>query len=114
MFHLALVDKLLHCAGYFFNRNVQIDAMLIEQIDGIDFEPLERCLSDLLDVLRPAVQRTPLAAILGIRLPAKLGSDHHTAAKWSERFTYQFFVQQGAVHLGGVEERDASLDSGMQ
>jgi hypothetical protein len=54
--HLALLDQLLHRARHIFDGHVGIDAMLIEQVDDIDLEPLERALDGLLDVLRPAVQ----------------------------------------------------------
>ena len=53
---LALLNQLLHRAGDVFDRHIRIDAVLIEEIDRIDLEPLERALGDLLDVLRPAVQ----------------------------------------------------------
>ena len=82
--------------------------MLIEQVDDVDLEPLERSLGDLLDVLRPAVQ----AALLAFRanLEPELGGDHHLLAEGSERFAHEFFVRERAVDLGGVEERDAAFD----
>ena len=56
MLDLALPDQLLHRARHVLDRHVRVDAVLVEQVDGIDLEPLERALGDLLDVLRPAVQ----------------------------------------------------------
>src|SRR5216684_3458260 len=41
-------------AGDVFDRHVRIDAVLIEQIDDIGLEPLERGRRNLFDVLRPA------------------------------------------------------------
>jgi len=45
---LACLDQVLHRASYFLNGHVWIYTMLIEQINGIDFEPAERSLSNLL------------------------------------------------------------------
>ena len=58
---LPCLNQFLHRAGDIFDRHVRVNAMLIEQVDGLDLEPLERAFDGLLDVLRPAVQarRTP-------------------------------------------------------
>src|SRR5260370_13285789 len=53
--HLSLLDKLFHGAGDVFDRHVQIDTMLVEQIDRIHLEPLERRLRNLLDVRRATI-----------------------------------------------------------
>ena len=78
------------------------------------FSRLQRRLRDLLDVLRPAVQRVPLAAVRGIGFPAELRRDHHLAAKRSERLADQFFVHERTVHFGRIEERHAALDRRLQ
>ena len=49
------MNEILHSTGNIFDGNVQVDTMLVEQIDGIDFETLERFFCNLLDVFRPAV-----------------------------------------------------------
>ena len=49
--HLACLDQFLHRARHIFDGHVRIDAVLVEQIDGLDPQPLERGLGDLLDVL---------------------------------------------------------------
>ena len=38
--HFALLDEILHGAGYVFDRNFEVDAMLIVEIDRVDFESL--------------------------------------------------------------------------
>jgi hypothetical protein len=48
VFDLALLDQLLHRAGDVFDRHIRINPVLIEQIDDIDPEPLERALDSLL------------------------------------------------------------------
>jgi hypothetical protein len=50
----TLRDELLHRSRGFFDRHVQIDTMLVEQIDRI-LEPLERRLRDPFDVLRATI-----------------------------------------------------------
>ena len=57
--HLALPDQLLHRAGHVLDRHVRVDAVLVEQVDAVGPEPLERRLDDLPDVLGPAVQARP-------------------------------------------------------
>ncbi len=40
--HLAFLNQILDRACNIFDGNVQVDTMLIEQIDGIDLQPLQR------------------------------------------------------------------------
>ena len=54
--HLANPDQVLHGACDILNRHVRVDTMLIEQVNRVDIEPLERRFGDFLDVLRPTVQ----------------------------------------------------------
>src|SRR5579885_165510 len=105
---LARSDQILDRAGDVFDRHLVIDAMLVEEIDGLDLEPLERSLRDLFDVLRPAVEAA-LRASLRIEIEAELGGDHHLPAERRERLAHQLLVRVGAVNFGGVEERHAAL-----
>ena len=54
--NLAFLNQVFHGSRYVFNRHVRVNAVLIEQIDNIGSEALERRLSDLLDMLWPTVQ----------------------------------------------------------
>src|SRR5439155_14181124 len=112
--HLTFLNQVLDSARNILDRNVQVDPMLVEQIYGIDPQPLERPLCDLFDVLWPTIQRAPLASIIGVGLPSELRRDYDFPAKWSERFAYEFFVGERAVYLGGLEDRDPSLHGGVQ
>ena len=58
---LALLNQVLHRSRDVFDRHVRIDTVLIEQVDRVDLEPLERGLGDLLDVPGPAIQAALLA-----------------------------------------------------
>jgi hypothetical protein len=88
--------------------------MLVEQIDRIDLEPLERFFCNLLNVLWPTVESAPLASVARIRFPPELGCDDDIAAKWSESFTDKFLVQERPVDFSGVEECDTPLDRGAE
>jgi hypothetical protein len=82
--HLACLDELFDGAGSVFDWSVGVDAMLIEEIDGVGLQALERTFDDLLDVVGPAVGRGPLAVIVRIRLKAKLGGNDDVPAKGSK------------------------------
>ena len=88
--------------------------MLIEQIDGIDLEPLERALHHLFDVLWPTVQPSQTSLRLGINFPPELGGDHHLPTEGSEGFAHEFFVYVRAIDFGRVEERDAAFNGSVQ
>lgn len=74
---LAFRDQLLHRARDILDRHLRIDSVLIEQIDELRPQSLERSLGDALDVLGPAVEAVPRAAI-GIE--TELGGDHDPVA----------------------------------
>ena len=78
MLYFALLDEVLDRSGHVFNRHVRVDAMLIEQIDGVDNQALEGSLDDLFDVLRPAIKADPLRTALGIELEYPVDELHFT------------------------------------
>ena len=55
--NFAFPNQILDRSCHVFDRHVRVNAMLIEQIDDIGVQALERGLGDLLDVLRAAVER---------------------------------------------------------
>src|SRR5260370_1145502 len=79
---------------------------LKEKIVDIVHEPLQRPLSDLLDVFWPAVEPGLFAGVR-IKFESELGGDRHLLAEGSKRPTDQFFVDERAVHFRRIEERDA-------
>jgi len=86
---------------------VRVDAVLVEEVNGLDSEPLERALDALLDRLRPAVEAGALA---GREIEAELRRDHDPVADGGESLADELFVGERAVDLGGVEEGDAAFD----
>jgi hypothetical protein len=61
--------------------------MLIQQINGLNPQALERCLGDLLDALRTAIETAPSGTSVGIELKAKLGGDDQVPPEMSEKAT---------------------------
>jgi hypothetical protein len=57
---LALPDRVLDRARHIVNRHVRVDTVLMEQINGIGLDSLERRLRYLLDVLRPLCEPSVL------------------------------------------------------
>jgi hypothetical protein len=84
--------------------------VLVEEIDPIGIQPLERGFHDLLDVLGPAVQASLLA--VGVDVEPKLGGDHHLLADGRERLAHQLLVRERTVDFGGVEEGNPEVDGG--
>ena len=108
VFHLTFLNQLLHRSGDFFDWNVRIDTVLIEQVDDIGLETLQRSLGDLLDVLRAAIQPSLLASAR-IKLEPELGGDHHVPAVRSESFAHEFLVRKRAVDFSRIEERNPAF-----
>ncbi len=63
MADLSFLDEVLHGARDILDGNVRVDAVLIEQIDRLDAEALERGLGDLANMFGPAVQPGRLTAV---------------------------------------------------
>jgi hypothetical protein len=86
------------------DRYVGIDAVLIEESIASTRRRCNEASATCLMVLWPTGQPHLLAAL--VKGESELGGDHHLAAEWSQRFTDQFFVHEGPIHLSGIEERD--------
>ena len=101
----------LTCAGDLFDRDVGVDAVLVQQIDRVDSEALQRTLGGLLDVLG----RGYLADVLAVSIEQvrEFGGDHHLAAERSEGLAHKFLVDERAVDLGCVKEGDAAVHGGV-
>jgi hypothetical protein len=109
VFHFALADELFHGAGDVFDRHVRIDAMLIEEVDRLDAQSLERTVDGAANRVGTAVESGELLPVL-LEVEAELRGDDDAAAERRERFADNLFVREWTVDLRGVEERDATLD----
>ena len=105
---LALRDELLDRAGDLLDRHVRVDAVLVEEVDVVGPQPLERGLGDLLDVLGAAVHAALPGLDPGLEVEAELGGDHDLLAYGLERLAHELLVGERAVGLGRVEERHAA------
>jgi hypothetical protein len=108
--HLADSDQILHGARNILDRHLRVDTVLIEQIDRIDLESLQRGLRDLFDVLGPAVQAS--LATFGINLEPELGGDHHLAAEGRECLSHEraSAVQSAVSHARCDTNRASRCD----
>src|ERR1700730_527644 len=104
---LSFLNHVLHRSRHIFYRHIGIDTMLVEQIDDVAPESLQRSFGDLLDVLWPAIQ----ADLLTFRtnFETEFGGYHYLLAERSKRFAHKFFVCKRAVHFGGIEKRYAEF-----
>jgi len=66
--------------------------MLVEQVDAVGLEALERGLGNLPDVIRSAVQTPPFTG-LRIDVKAELGCDNDTIAYRGQRFADESFYR---------------------
>src|SRR5271155_4845074 len=94
---LSFLDKLLYRTRNIFDRNFDVNAVLIEKIQRIYPQALERCLGNLLNVFGPAVEPRPSAAVGGISFPAELGCNHDLSTKRSQGFADQFLIHQRTI-----------------
>jgi hypothetical protein len=104
---LAFANQVSHGASNVLDRDVRVDAMLIEEIDPLRPKPLQRRLGHLADVRWTAIEAGLLSVL---ELEAELGRDHHPIANRLERFADQRLIHERPVRFGRVEERDASVD----
>ena len=104
---LALAHEVGEPADGILDRHVRIDPVLIEQVDRVDPEPLERPLDRRARIGGAAVDADDLSAV---EPEAELGRDHQPVALAADRLGHQFLVGERAIDLRGVEERDAQID----
>ena len=106
--HLPLPDEVRDSACHVLDRNLRIDAVLIEQVDDVRLQSLQRSLHHLSDVLRPAVEgaRHPVVA----NVHAELAAQHDPLPEGPDGFAHELFVDEGSVDLRGVEEGHAHVE----
>jgi hypothetical protein len=89
--------------------------MLVEQINRLNFEPLERTFDGLFDMFRPAVQARRAGPIVtAAQVEPELRRNDQLLAERRERIAHEFLVGERAIDLGGVEKRDAAIHGGVE
>jgi hypothetical protein len=90
--------------------------MLIEQVDGLNLEPLERTLDGLPDVRWATIEgrRTlhPAGIETRIEVEPEFGGNRQVFAERREGFTDEFFIDEQTINLGGIEKGDPTLHGG--
>ena len=102
--HLAGRDKLTDRASHLLDRDVRVDAVLIEEVDDIRAQPLQRRVRDLTDPLGPRVQA--MVAAVSVEVETELRGDDDAIAQRPQRVPNELLVDKRPVDLGSVEERD--------
>src|SRR6266487_421703 len=87
---LPFLNHVFHCPRHIFNRYVWITAVLIEEIDYARLEAFERCIGNLLDVLRTAVAAPPLSGYR-IEIMTELRCNHYPVANGCKGLADEFF-----------------------
>ena len=112
MVDLAGLDELLDGAGDVLDRDVRVDAVLVEQVDGVGPQATQGALDGGADVVGPAGD-AGLLAVLVEREP-ELGGDDDILADRLQCLTHQLLVVEGAIDLRGVEHGDATVHRGTE
>ena len=107
---LAGLDELLDGAGDVLDGDVGVDAVLVEQVDGVGAQAAQRAVDGGADVVWPAADAGLLAVL--VEGEPELGGDDDVVADRLERLADELLVVEGAVDLGGVEQGDAPVDRG--
>jgi hypothetical protein len=99
--HLAFAHQFAHGAGHVRHGDVGIDAVLVEKIDVIRSQALQRGVHDVANVGRAAVGAFDLSLD---DLEAELGGQRHLRALVGQGAAEQFLVGKRAVNFRGIEE----------
>jgi hypothetical protein len=95
---LALTDQITHCSGYVLNRDIRVHAVLVEEVDVVCPQALERRLRYLSDMLGAAVHTAAADP------KAELRGDDDLITHRGKRLANKLFVGEQAIHLRGIEE----------
>src|ERR1700722_13686600 len=100
MLDLAFPNQFFNSSSHVLNRNVDIDAMLVEKIDAVCAESFQGRLSHFADALGPTV-----LAFADDTLPkTELRRDHDLIAERLKRLAQKFFIGEWAIGFRRVEE----------
>jgi hypothetical protein len=83
--------------------------VLVVEVDVVGPEAPQRGVAGLADVGGVAPHPTA-AGLVGVEVDAELGGEDDLVAVRGERLADQLLVVAEAVHVGGVEERDAERE----
>jgi hypothetical protein len=94
MLNFPIGDQLLDRARHVLDWHVRVNAMLVEEVDGLDTQPLQPRVAHLADVLGPTIEARLLLS-LRVDIEAELCRNHHLVSERSKRFTDHFLIGKG-------------------
>jgi hypothetical protein len=95
---LTFRDQLLDRACDIFHRHSRIDAVLVEQVDVVGPQPLQRTFDHVAEVLGAAVEVDDLALV-----EAELCADENLVAHRLQRLAHPLLVDERTKGFRGVE-----------
>ena len=110
---LAFGDEIADGARDILDRHLGIDPVLIEKIDRLDTQPLERAVDRRADAFGPAAEATILPG-RGIDVEAELGGDHDLLTHRAQRLADQFLIDERTIDFRRVEKGHATIDRGAE
>src|SRR5271170_2238853 len=99
--------QLPHRPRNFLDRNLRINAVLVEQVNIFNLQASQGSVDDLADMFRAAVGPAHLAIHYA---KSKLRSDDGLFPPPLERPPHQLFIDERAVDLGGVKEIESQFE----
>src|SRR5208337_4872980 len=105
--NFSLAHQLADGAGHDFDGDIAVDPVLVEQIDVIGAQTLQRGMHSVADASRTAVRSGDLAVF---DLKSKFGGDGNFRTLWPECASKQFLVRVGAVDLRSIQEGATQFD----
>ncbi len=106
------VHELGHGTDRLLDRDRLVDPVLVVEVDVVDAEPGQAGVAGRLDVAGAAVDPAGFR-VLGVAHVAELRGDDHLVSSTLDRSADQPLVGEGAVHVGGVEQRDAEVEGAL-
>ena len=109
MQNLALRHQVLDGAGDVLDRHLRIDPVLVEQINPVRPQALERAFDGLLDMVRTADETGTTLSRLGVDVPAELAGDDDFVPERCNGVAKNPFAFKGTVGFRSVEKSDAAI-----
>ena len=111
---LPLLHEIRQRADRLLDRHVGVAPVLVEEIDDLDTEPLQRGVRHRAHMLRAAVGAGGACSLCLITDgEAELGGDHDLVAEGLQSLADEDLIGERPIDLGRVEEVDAELDRGL-
>ncbi len=97
--------------GHVLDRHIGVNPVLVQQVDAVGLQPLQRSVHGTSDVVGMAIEAQPLARVR-FKVEPEFRRDDHLLSHWRERGSDEFFVDEWTIRFGGVEEGHTQIDRG--